>query len=165
MQTIRHHCIPMYFHGFFFCRSELFNQVIFITSQAHAMQPCNWSYSYLGKIVSVMSSFHFGELVVCYLVLCVNLHSSQLQTNSFQGILITDGSTSYAVFTYRCGYMGWSDEPTLIGFRTGSYYTTNSFSGNSANDIACANSPESVWTNVFYTLGNSSMYLVHYCVS
>ena len=96
----------------------------------------------------------------------MNLHSSRsLQTNSFQGILITDGYSSYAVFTYRCGYMDWSDEPTLIGYRIGSYDSTNSYSGNSANNIACAYSPHSVWSNELYTLGNFGMYHTPYFVS
>ena len=31
----------------------------------------------------------------------------QLSTSTFQAVLITDGSASYAVFIYECGGMGW----------------------------------------------------------
>ena len=68
-------------------------------------------------------------------------------------MLITDGWNSYTVFIYRCGYMEWSDEPTIIGFKiTQSYFQNNPYSGNYANNIACANSSLSEWSNVLYTL-------------
>lgn len=79
------------------------------------------------------------------------------QTNTFQAVLITDGTASYAVFTYRCGLMNWSENPSVIGFKTETYWETNPYSGDDANDIACANSPGSQWSNVLYTL--TSMYM------
>ena len=42
----------------------------------------------------------------------------QFTTNTFQGILITDGFNSYAVFIYECGGMGWDGGE--IGWRDGS---------------------------------------------
>ena len=75
-----------------------------------------------------------------------------MQTNSFQGILITDGAYSYTVFIYQCGHMEWSDEPTVIGFKTNSYFQNNQYSGNYAHDISCTNSSENKWSNLLYTL-------------
>ena len=84
-----------------------------------------------------------------------------MQTNSFQGVLITDGMDSYTMFIYRCGYMEWSDEPTIIGFKiTLSYYQNNPYSGNYANNIACVNNSSlSEWNNVLYTLYSRSMFI------
>ena len=89
------------------------------------------------------------------------LKLSPTQTNTFQCILITDGVNSYTVFIYRCGYMEWSDEPTIIGFKTNTYFQNNTHSGNSANRIACANLPQNEWSNVLYTLHsqNKSMFV------
>ena len=41
-----------------------------------------------------------------------------LQSNTFQGILITNGTKSYSIFTYVCDMTEWSDEAT-IGFNAG----------------------------------------------
>ena len=76
-----------------------------------------------------------------------------MQTNTYQGVLVTDGTTSYAVFIYQCGLMGWS------GYASIGYYAVGNFSQDhplansvSANTIACVNLPTSVWSNVVYQL-------------
>lgn len=76
------------------------------------------------------------------------------QTNTYQGIVATDGQQSYALFTYRCDLMLWSGNAT-IGFNTdGSFYQNHILSGTSdAKDIACLNSPLSMWSNVLFQLG------------
>ena len=51
---------------------------------------------------------------------CVNIS----QANTFQAILITNGTKSYAVYTYKCGEMEWGDEST-IGFNAGGEYYEN----------------------------------------
>ena len=58
-------------------------------------------------------------------------------TNTFQGILISDGETSYAVFIYECGGMEWSGG--VIGWQASSSdYEAHSLSGDSDNDdIGC----------------------------
>ena len=80
-----------------------------------------------------------------------------MQTNTYQGVLVTDGTNSYSVFTYCCGIMEWSDEPTTIGFKINSHYLNNPYSGNSANTIACANQL-SEWSTVLYSLSPGSMF-------
>ena len=68
----------------------------------------------------------------------------QLDTSTFQAVLITDGYDSYAVFIYQCGGMGWGgaeigwqasrqdvDEHQLSGRESaqiGCEYSTNSSS-------------------------------------
>ena len=74
------------------------------------------------------------------------------QTNTFQGIVITNGYQSYTVFTYRCGSMQWSGN-AVIGFKASSTLSeVHQLSGSSANSIACQNSPRNIWNNVIYQL-------------
>ena len=67
--------------------------------------------------------------------------------------MITDGTNSYAVFTYRCGDMNWAYSPT-IGFNAaGSSFANHPNTGSSsAEEIACLNSPDSQWYNVVYQI-------------
>ena len=65
--------------------------------------------------------------------------------------MITDGNKTYAVYTYHCDDVQWSDG-SVIGFNAaGSYYTNHPLSGLiSARDIDCVHSPGSEWNNVVY---------------
>ena len=75
------------------------------------------------------------------------------QLNTFQGIVITDGSISFTVFTYMCGEMNWSGGATIGFIADSSFYANHPLSGTAnANDVACVNSPATVWSNVFYDL-------------
>ncbi len=67
--------------------------------------------------------------------------------------MITDGSKTYAVYTYRCNDMQWSDG-SVIGFNAGgSYYANHPLSGSiAARDIDCVHHPLSEWNNVVYDL-------------
>jgi len=82
--------------------------------------------------------------------------SFSLQTNTFQGLLVTDGSKSYAVFTYQCGALTSRTNGT-IGFNAdGSFYSNYPFSGTySVLQVACLNSPTMVWSNLIYPLTQS----------
>ena len=68
---------------------------------------------------------------------------------TFQAILVTDGSKSFAVFTYRCGYLEWTT-PATIGLNapTDLYYT-HPLTGTiaSPDEIACVH-VDSEWNNV-----------------
>lgn len=48
-----------------------------------------------------------------------------MQTNNYQGILVTDGLSSYLIFTYVCGEMQWSalgqNRAAVVGYNTGSF--------------------------------------------
>ena len=61
----------------------------------------------------------------------------QFATNTFQGILIGDSISSYAVFIYDCGSMGWGGG--VIGWQDDfSQYNSHYLSGESdSNDIGC----------------------------
>ena len=73
--------------------------------------------------------------------------------NIFQAILITNGSQSYAVFTYKCGEMRWSGQATIgFGF-SGNIFKHFPLSG-TINDtaVACLNMPATNWSNLIYPL-------------
>ena len=71
------------------------------------------------------------------------------QENTYQAILITDGTHSYAVFTYKCGLLQWG-EGAIIGFNApGEFYHNQELS---YPGIDCVNYPTSVWTNIVYFL-------------
>ena len=81
------------------------------------------------------------------------INVSPLQTNTFQAVVITSGVESYALFTYQCGSMEWSGGAT-IGFNTDdTFFMNHRLSGTArANEIACLNSPTTIWSNVVYQL-------------
>ena len=76
-----------------------------------------------------------------------------LQTNSYQAIVSTDGTQSFALFTYQCGSMMWSGNAT-IGFNAGgTFYRNQNLSRTGRiNDVACQNYPGAVWSNLVYRL-------------
>ena len=78
------------------------------------------------------------------------------QENTLQAILISNGTDSYAIFTYQCGDINWSWR-TVIGYNAaGVVYMNHPLSGGSlAGDIDCTNIPESNWTNILYNLTGS----------
>ena len=65
---------------------------------------------------------------------CIFIQST---TNTFQGVLITNGVSSYAVFIYDCGSMKWGGG--VIGWQASlSQYNSHYLSGESnSNDIGC----------------------------
>ena len=65
--------------------------------------------------------------------------------------MITNGTKTYAVYTYHCGDIQWS-EGSVIGFNAGgSYYVNHPLSDSiEARDIDCVHHPESEWNNVVY---------------
>ena len=66
---------------------------------------------------------------------------------------MTDFERSYAVFTYYCGDLGFSNDAT-VGFSTGDgvYANHEATLNNSAESIACLNVPISPWVNVVYEI-------------
>ena len=58
-------------------------------------------------------------------------------TNTFQGILITDGSSSYVVFVYECGGMEWGGG--VIGWQASrtDFYTHYLSRRIDSNDVGC----------------------------
>ena len=76
-----------------------------------------------------------------------------LQTNTFQGIVVTDLSESYAVYIYNCHDMQFSGSAS-IGFTSHTYelFANHRLSGYNARNIGCVNSGQSDWVNLVYKL-------------
>ena len=85
--------------------------------------------------------------MINYTLLCVFS-----QTNTYQGILITDGIQSYAVFTYNCELL---NPRSIAGI--GYYFSNTQFeehplsNTNHSSTIACVNSPSSPWNSVVFS--------------
>ena len=120
-----------------------------------------------GPSVSVISNIAFAKehqilksayrcmLGTCILCngLCCNL---QFITNTFQGILITDGYSSYAVFIYECGGMEWGGGE--IGWQASSLQNeTHYLTGNNSDDIGCLYS--SSYSVIVYKLAGECVYV------
>lgn len=88
-----------------------------------------------------------------------NLMHLIVQSNTYQAIVITNGMESYSIFTYNCELMEW---PGLwvyatVGFNArGDYYSNHPLTGlSNVHRIACANRPQTDWSNVVYKLSLS----------
>ena len=80
----------------------------------------------------------------------------QFTTSNFQCVLITDGSTSYAVFIYECNGMGWSGA-TIGWAASSSLYEEHPLSGSSSSSlIGCRYS--STYSAVVYRLDDTCEY-------
>lgn len=78
-----------------------------------------------------------------------------VQENTFQALIITNGTSSYVVYTYNCDLMGWSGFNTYatIGYNLNGDYENHYVSGTSAaNTIACLGSSMSKWNNLVYSI-------------
>ena len=79
-------------------------------------------------------------------------------TNRFQGVLITDGVTSYAVFIYNCDDMGWSGSAKIGWQASLVLYNSHSLSGTpNAKDVACLNSPATSRNTLLYRLAQKQL--------
>ena len=83
-----------------------------------------------------------------------------LQNNTFQGLVITNGTRSYAVFTYRCGLLQWSGldgfyPHAVIGYNMRGQFINHPLSGFSqVLNVACSNTPATPWSNLVYAIGD-----------
>ena len=88
------------------------------------------------------------------------------QENTFQGVVITDGTQSFVMFTYQCDLMGWSGVDVgsyaIVGFNLNGVYENHPLSGTSEiKDIGCLSTgsisnitrrQSSNWHNQLYQL-------------
>ena len=84
----------------------------------------------------------------------------QLQANTYQAIVITDGTQSYAVYTYNCQLMEWSGLFThaVVGYNAfGQDFENHPLSGSAdINNIACENQEHNTaWSNQIFKIGDS----------
>ena len=82
-----------------------------------------------------------------------------LQTNTYQGVVITNGQQSYTLFIYQCDRMGWSGNATIGFSASGNFYQNHHLSGTpNANRIACMNLTDIERSNVVYQLSKFICY-------
>ena len=69
-------------------------------------------------------------------------------------MIASQGSISYAIFTYKCNLLQWTNNIAAIGYSAGNNnFANHPFSRTSrVTDIDCLNYPSSVWSNVVYNL-------------
>ena len=83
-----------------------------------------------------------------------------LQTNTFQAVLVTDGTNSFTIFIYRCGDIQWDVEAVsrgaTIGFGAGSELFSNHRLTlvQDATSIDCLNTPDNQFFTVLYDISN-----------
>ena len=75
-------------------------------------------------------------------------------------MVASEGSTSYAIFTYKCDLLQWTSHNAAIGYSAGLEYYENHPLSRTANviNIDCVNYPHSVWSNVVYKLSEGKNY-------
>ena len=82
------------------------------------------------------------------------------QTNTFQAVVITDFTTTYSVFIYKCRNLQYSASAT-IGFTSyDDLFENHRLSGYNARNIACINSGQSNWVNLIYKLTREDLQAV-----
>ena len=97
----------------------------------------------------ISSSVHVKKPVfISYLI----IYSIQSTTNTFQGIVISDGSSSYAVFIYNCTNMEWGGG--VIGWQQSTLqYASHYASGQSSANSAVCGFQTSLLGSLLYKIG------------
>ena len=82
-----------------------------------------------------------------------------LQPNTFQVVVASNKTISYAIFTYKCGFLHWTDYNATIGYSAGPKYFNNHPLSKTPNvvNIDCLNYPTSNWSNVVYNLNKGML--------
>ena len=69
-------------------------------------------------------------------------------------MIASQGTMSYAIFTYKCNLLQWTKYSAIIGYSAGpdsfAYHPLSRTS--KVTDIDCLNNPSSVWSNVVYNV-------------
>ena len=105
-------------------------------------------------------------MIFAFIIFSIIHH--QTEPNTFQAVLATDGSRSYAIYTYECGKLNWVLNLAGIGFSASSdFFAEHPLSRNSSvTDIACINEdsiPPSNWSNIVYKISNNG-HVNCYCI-
>ena len=84
------------------------------------------------------------------------------QPSTFQVIVTTDSTSTYSIFTYKCGDLNWVKHNATIGYSMDrNFFKNHPLSGGAnVNDIACLNQPQSIWSNVVNKLSVSHLPLL-----
>ena len=79
------------------------------------------------------------------------------EPSRFQAVLVTDGTKSYCLFIYNCGFLRFSR--AAIGFSaSGNFFFNHRHSRSSdSKEVACSNRPDSDWNTLVYALHYDGM--------
>lgn len=102
-------------------------------------------------------------LVVQWNYLCAfSLHTSCDETNSFQGVVATNGQFTIAIFSYQCGGINTIRKGPIVGYRTSNtQWEEHHWSGTDAIlQIDCSNYPLSSWSNLVYYINEGNWLLL-----
>ena len=127
--------------------SDFINEVTGHDFHGNTMMIVYWDSVGQGTIVSLL----LASLSKNYTFLPSHF---QYSSSTFQTVLITDGSASYAVLIYDCGRLGWTGA-TIGWSSTGSVYEEHPLSGSNSVDIDCEYSDH--FSAVVYRLGKIRM--------
>ena len=99
---------------------------------------------------------YFGKSKLRIIILQFRHVHYQVEPNTFQAVLATDGTRSYATFTYECGKLNWVDYGAAIGFSASDdFFAEHPLSRKlRVNEIACINRNSSKWSNLAYKISN-----------
>ena len=78
-------------------------------------------------------------------------------TNSFQGILITDGDSSYAVFIYECGGVEWGGG--VIGWQANSSHFEEHFLSDKPDSDVIGCWYSDTYSAIVYRLDSKTVYI------
>lgn len=86
-----------------------------------------------------------------------------IQENTYQAIVVTDGLTSYSLFTYQCNEMQWSGywRHATVGYNAdGNFYTNHPLTGYpQVKDLGCLGSESSDVNNLLYRISLDPDYI------
>ena len=88
-----------------------------------------------------------------------------LQTNTFQAVLATDGSNSFALFIYKCGDLEWNGRRrATVGYGASTEMFSNHRLSRMGNviSISCLNAPENPYSTVTYLITGNITKRVNY---
>ena len=85
--------------------------------------------------------------------------SLRLKPNTFQIVLVSQGTVSYAIMTYKCGHIQWTDHNATIGYSYNATFFANHplSKSSSVTNIDCLNYPQSEWTNLVYKISDGRL--------
>ena len=77
-------------------------------------------------------------------------------------MVASQGSISYAIFTYKCDLLRWTNHNAGVGYSAGpNFFEEHPLSRNeNVTDIDCLNYPSSVWYNLVYKLSGGDKNLI-----
>ena len=77
-------------------------------------------------------------------------------------MVASQGSISYAIFTYKCDLLRWTNHNAAVGYSAGpNFFKEHPLSRKeNVTDIDCLNNPPSLWSNLVYKLSGGDKNII-----